>query len=101
MRVVQKVLSLTKKEVIAEHLCYSNALPLLKKKQLLKLIQCSVFIFVLVRPIKRYEVIGLVWFYGISTTVGYLMPNPFYTYKQFSCKQFCLVYVHCFVLFNL
>ena len=23
---------------------------------------------------------GLIWFYGISTTVGYLMPNPFYTY---------------------
>ena len=22
---------------------------------------------------------GLVWFYGISTIVGYLMPNPFYT----------------------
>ena len=24
---------------------------------------------------------GLVWFYGISIIVGYLMPNPFYTYK--------------------
>ena len=23
---------------------------------------------------------GLVWFYGISTIVGYLMPNPFYTF---------------------
>ena len=23
---------------------------------------------------------GLVWFYGISTSVGYLMPNPAYTY---------------------
>ena len=23
---------------------------------------------------------GLVWFYDISTIVGYLMPNPFYTY---------------------
>ena len=23
---------------------------------------------------------GLVGFYGISTIVGYLMPNPFYTY---------------------
>ena len=22
---------------------------------------------------------GLVWFYGISTIVGYLMPSPFYT----------------------
>ena len=23
---------------------------------------------------------GLVWFYGISTIVGYLMPKPLYTY---------------------
>ena len=23
---------------------------------------------------------GLVWFYGISTHGGYLMPNPLYTY---------------------
>ena len=23
---------------------------------------------------------SLVWFYGISTIVGYLMPNPSYTY---------------------
>ena len=23
---------------------------------------------------------GLVGFYGISTIIGYLMPNPFYTY---------------------
>ena len=22
----------------------------------------------------------MVWFYGISTNVGYQMPNPFYTY---------------------
>ena len=33
---------------------------------------------------------GLVWFYGISTIVGYLMPNPFYTYKRFYFKQFSL-----------
>ena len=26
------------------------------------------------------NLIDLVWFYGISTIVGYLMPNPFYTY---------------------
>ena len=25
------------------------------------------------------QVIGLVWFYGISTIVGYLMPNPLHT----------------------
>ena len=40
---------------------------------------------------------GLVWFYGISTIVGYLMPNPFYTYKQFYFKQFSLVWVQFFV----
>ena len=33
---------------------------------------------------------GLVWFYGISTIIGYLMPNPFYTIKQFYFKQFDL-----------
>ena len=27
-----------------------------------------------------YLVINLVWFYGISTTIGYLMLNPVYTY---------------------
>ena len=32
----------------------------------------------------------LVWFYGKSTFVGYLMPNPFYTYEQFYFKQFIL-----------
>ena len=30
-------------------------------------------------------------FYGISTLVGYLMPNPFYTNKEFYFKQFGLV----------
>ena len=34
--------------------------------------------------------IGFVWFYDISTTVGYLMPNPFYSYEQFYFKQFSL-----------
>ena len=28
----------------------------------------------------KYIGFGLVWFYGISTVVGYLMPNPLYTY---------------------
>ena len=28
----------------------------------------------------KYIGLGLVWFYGISTSAGYLMPNPFYTY---------------------
>ena len=27
----------------------------------------------------KYVGFGLVWFYCISTIVGYLMPNPFYT----------------------
>ena len=30
-------------------------------------------------------------FYGISTFVGYLMPNPFSYNKQFYFKQFSLV----------
>ena len=30
----------------------------------------------------RYIWFGLVWFYGISTTVGYLMPNPLYKYHH-------------------
>ena len=28
----------------------------------------------------KYIWFGLVWFYGISTIVGYLKPNPLYTY---------------------
>ena len=28
----------------------------------------------------RYISFGLAWFYGISTIVGYLMPNPLYSY---------------------
>ena len=31
-------------------------------------------------------------FYGISIFEGYLMPNPFYTNKQFYFKQFSLAY---------
>ena len=30
---------------------------------------------------------GLVWFYGISTIVGYLMPNPFYTYIKYMISK--------------
>ena len=36
-----------------------------------------------VRGAKREELndkFDLVWLYDISTIVGYLMPNPFYTY---------------------
>ena len=28
----------------------------------------------------KYTGFGVVWFYGISTIVGYLMPNPLHTY---------------------
>ena len=38
--------------------------------------------------------VRLVSFYGISTIVGYLMPN---TYKQFYFKQFSLAQVQFFV----
>ena len=38
---------------------------------------------------------GLVWFYGISTFVGYLIPNPFFVNNQFYFKQFSLARVHC------
>ena len=27
-----------------------------------------------------FNLVGLVWFYSISTIVGYLIPNPFYSY---------------------
>ena len=35
-----------------------------------------------------------VWVYGISTFVGYLMPNPFLYKNQFYFKQFSLVLIH-------
>ena len=41
----------------------------------------SAALAVWVREEKEKKVwFGLVWFYGISTIEGYLMPNPFYTY---------------------
>ena len=36
---------------------------------------------------KRIKNIELVWFDGISTIVGYLMPNSFLYIKQFYFKQ--------------
>ena len=30
--------------------------------------------------IMKIKIIGLLWFYGISTIVCYLMPNPVFTY---------------------
>ena len=38
------------------------------------IICCSFYLFLF------QCVFCLVWFYGISTIVGYLMPNPLYTY---------------------
>ena len=35
--------------------------------------------------------LDLVWFYGISTIVGYLMPNPLYTYIYIQHIRFGLV----------
>ena len=32
--------------------------------------------------------------YGISTFVGYLMPNPFYTIKQFYFKRLSLAVIY-------
>ena len=40
----------------------------------------------------------LVNFYGISTFVGYLIPNPFYANSQFYFKQFSLAEVHCLIV---
>ena len=38
--------------------------------------------------------ICLIRFYSVSTFIGYLLPNLFYTNKQFYFKQFNLAYVH-------
>ena len=43
----------------------------------------------------------LVGFYGISNFVGHLMPNPFYTNKQFYFKQFSLAWVHNLIVKNI
>ena len=33
---------------------------------------------------------GLIWFYGISTTVGHFMPNPFYKYIKYMISKHIL-----------
>ena len=36
----------------------------------------------------KHDTIKTVWFYGISTIVGYLIPNAVYTYIQYMiCKK--------------
>ena len=37
-------------------------------------VKSSLYIYI------KYIWFGLIWFYGISTIIGYLMPNAFYTY---------------------
>ena len=64
----------------------------------------------------RYILFGLVWFYSISTIVGYLMPNPFYTYilniyglvwlafrvinhcRLFIAKSFSYIYIYIYMI---
>ena len=43
----------------------------------------------------------LVGFYGISTFIGHLTPNPFYVNNQFYLKQFRLTWVHCLIVKNI
>ena len=43
----------------------------------------------------------VLFFYGTSTFVGYLMPNPLYTNKLFYFKQFSLALVHSWILKNI
>ena len=40
----------------------------------------------------------LVGFYGISTFVGHLMPNPIHINNQFYFKQFSLAWVHSLIV---
>ena len=47
-------------------------------KQYLKYVQYHKGIIIIIIMVKL-RAFGLVWFYGISTIVGYLMPNPLYT----------------------
>ena len=69
----------------------ANVLKFEKKKKLIKLIENIVS-----RPRLRCRGMeigfGLVGFYGISTTVSYLMPTPVYTYIlniYIICNTFC------------
>ena len=38
--------------------------------------------------VTEFKLWSVVWFYGISTIVGYLMPNPLYTYIGFGFVEF-------------
>ena len=39
-----------------------------------------IYIYIYIYIYIKYIWLGWVGFYGTSTIVGYLMPNPFYTY---------------------
>ena len=41
----------------------------------------------------KYIGFGLVDFYGISTIVGHLMPNPFYTYTKYISQNILYITV--------
>ena len=45
--------------------------------------------------------VGWLDLYGISTFVGHLMPNPFYTNNQFYFRQFSLARVHSLIIKNI
>ena len=56
--------------------------------QPLSVIQCQIlfihiYIYIYIYILNIYD---LVWFYSISTLVGYSMPNPLYTYIYISIK---------------
>ena len=48
-----------------------------------------------VHDLKEELEVGWLGFYGISTFVGYLIPNPFYENSQFYLKQFSFHTVEC------
>ena len=52
---------------------------------------CNLFLHSYISSIPiECKQIYLVWFYGISTIVGYLMPNPFYTYIKYMISKHIL-----------
>ena len=72
---------------------WSNFVFISMNKNLLKMkVECTVDNFckwLMILPKRNKKLIGLVGFYGISTIMGYSMPNPVYTYKI--CKLILLI----------
>ena len=52
----------------------------------------SIYIYI------KYILFGSVWFYGLSTIVGYLIPNHLYTYLK--CKSCVLWHINHYCLFS-